>query len=90
MEFLDLTPFPTAVLTLYSDPFDNSSIVNTWSTDDAGRGFFRDRKNGQVEFYMIDADTADLGNQQYTMKVRLYKDSTHMYTVYEGILDVRA
>jgi len=34
MEFLDLTPFSSAVLTLYSDPFDPASIIGNWSTDD--------------------------------------------------------
>jgi len=90
MEFLNLSPFPEAQLTLYSDPFDPASEVATWSTNNPSEAFFRDPGNGEVEFYLTATQTTAMSLRQYTMRSRLIKDPDHVYTVYEGVLEVRA
>jgi hypothetical protein len=90
MEYLDLNPFVEAKLTLYTDPFDATTVVDNWSTTVPAEAVFYDRTNGQVEFYFTVAQTTALDQRQYTLRVRLIKDSSHEYTVFEGILEMRA
>ena len=90
MEYLDLNPFIEAKLTLYTDPFDATTNVDDWSTTVPTEAFFRDRTNGEVEFYLTVAQTTALDQRQYTLRIRLIKDASHEYTIYEGVLEMRA
>lgn len=89
MEYLNLAGY-SAELALYSDPNDASTVVETWSTTTPTEAVIVDPVNGQVEFYITVAQTTALNLQQYVMRARLTKDSSHIYTVYEGILNVRS
>jgi len=89
MEYLNLAGY-SAELALYTDPNDASTLVLAWSTASPDQAIIVDPVNGQVEFYITVAQTNMLNLQQYTMRARLTKDADHVYTVYEGILNIRS
>jgi hypothetical protein len=89
MEYLNLAGY-SAQLDLYTDPTNAATLIETWSTATPAEAVIVDPVNGQVEFYITVAQTTALNLQQYVMRARLIKDADHIYTVYEGILNIRS
>jgi hypothetical protein len=90
MEYLNLSSFSDAEMTLYTDPYDATTAVDTWSTTVPTEAIFYDPVNGKVDFYLTSSQTTSLQTRQYTMRVRLHRNANQAYTVYEGILEVKS
>jgi imidazoleglycerol phosphate synthase glutamine amidotransferase subunit HisH len=84
----DLTGYDSAIMEIYDDRYDLTMPTMTWNTLDSTRAIFYDRPTGQLEFFVNSSDTNLLDFKQYFMKVEIIKDTSHIYTIFEGLLQI--
>jgi hypothetical protein len=84
---LNLGGYASCVMYLYEDD-DFSSPIVTWDSSDAKRAIFFDRTNGIIQFFIVSSDTSNLEAKQYPYRMKIVKDSDHVYTIHQGILEI--
>ena len=88
---LDLVGYASCELNLYAPNTDYSSApIETWSSDNAGEAVFYDRANGIVRYYILSSQTSTLDPAQYPFRAKVTKDSEHVYSIHDGIIEIIA
>jgi hypothetical protein len=67
---------------------DYSNPIMTWSSTDPSQAVFYDRVNGIVRYYILSTQTNNLDPAQYPYRAKLTKDSEHVYTIHDGIIEI--
>jgi hypothetical protein len=89
---LDLGGYESCELYLY-DPAPNtdySTPLMTWSSTVPGEAVFYDRSNGIVRYYILSSQTSTLDPAQYPFRAKITKDSDHVYSIHDGIIEIIA
>jgi hypothetical protein len=71
------------------DTFD-SPVLTLDSNNSSSEAFFYDRANGMVQYNFVSSQTQALDPAQYPFKMKVIKDSEHVYTFHEGIIEIQA
>jgi len=89
---LDLGGYASCEMYLYDStlPTDYDNPIITWSSDNPTEAIFYDRTKGIVHYYILTSQTTNLEPAQYPYRAKVTKDSEHVYTFHDGIIEIIA
>jgi len=70
------------------DTFDNPILV--LKSDNPSEAIFYDRSQGIVQYFLVSSQTQALDPAQYHFRMKITKDSEHVYSFHEGIVEIQA
>jgi len=67
-----------------------TDIILTLSSSDPSEAIFYDRAKGIVQYNLVSSQTQALEPAQYPFRMKLTKDSEHVYSFHDGIVEIQA
>ena len=89
---LNLGSYESCEMYLYAPgpETDYENPIMTWSSDNPTEAIFYDRTRGIVYYYIVSSQTITLNPAQYPYRAKLTKDSEHVYSIHDGIIEIIA
>jgi len=69
---------------------DYANPIMTWSSTVPSEAVFYDRSRGIVYYYILSSQTSTLDPAQYPFRAKVTKDSEHVYSIHDGIIEITA
>ena len=71
-----------------TDSFDAPVLI--LSSDNPSEAIFYDRAKGIVQYNLVSSQTQALEPAQYPFRMKLTKDSEHVYSFHDGVVEIQA
>jgi len=69
---------------------DFANIVLTLSSNNSSEAIFYDRSKGIVQYNLVSSQTQVLEPAQYPYRMKITKDSEHVYSFHDGIIEIQS
>lgn len=88
VEPLRLDGYQSCQMDIYESPYNYDIPLISLHSSNPQQAIFYDRSKGIVQFYLLSSQTNSLEIKQYPYKMKITKDSEHIYTFHQGYLNI--